>query len=90
MKNKGQVSIGLILSLVVTTGGVVAAAFGMSNDVRNDLSAEVSEVRTKAAQASERTAVLETSVPAMKEDIKDIKESLDRMEAYFRIPQPRQ
>ena len=42
----------------------------------------------KISTLSERAAVLETSLPQMQRDISEIKDSLDNMEDYFRIPKP--
>ena len=82
---EGKIDIKLLITIVLIVAGAVATAYAM----KSDLEENIGTVKAEVSRVSERTAKLETVVPEIKDDISDIKESVQRMETYFRIPQPK-
>lgn len=71
---KGQIGLGTLLTLGGMLVASVASVYGIKLDAQKDVAA-----------VSERTAKLETSVPLMQEDLRDIKDSIENIERALNV-----
>lgn len=79
---KGQISIAWVIGIGVS---IALAAFGTITATNNRTDDKVGAAQKETTLVSERVARLETSVPIMQADIKEIKDSLKGIERALRI-----
>lgn len=78
---KGQINLSY---LIIGGVGLLFSIFGGVTAINNRTDDKLGTVQKEVAIVSERTAKLETSVPAMQSDIRDIKDSIRKIEGYLR------